>query len=54
MPFVSPKQELWMRVNKPQIWARWVAEYGHAKGYFNYLKKRGGTKKKGGKRGKKV
>lgn len=32
MPFISAKQEAWMKINTSVLWHKWVKEYGHAKG----------------------
>ncbi len=29
MPFKSKKQEIWMRINKPDLYRAWVKKYGH-------------------------
>ena len=35
MPFKSRKMEAWMKVNKPEIYKRWLKKYG------SLIKKRG-------------
>lgn len=37
-PFRSPKQEVWMWINLPDIAKKWHKEHGHAPGYSKYLK----------------
>lgn len=39
MPFVSPKQQIYLKINHPEIHDRWQKEYGNAKGLSKYLKK---------------
>lgn len=29
MPFVSAKQEMYMKIRMPKIWKKWVTKYGH-------------------------
>ena len=41
MPFESKKQELWMRINKPQMYKEWVSKYGHYKGNAPKKKSKG-------------
>jgi hypothetical protein len=41
MPFKTKKQELWMRINKPKVYKKWVKKYGHHK---SLRPKRGGKK----------
>jgi len=28
MPFQSEKQKKWLRINKPEVYKRWMEEYG--------------------------
>jgi len=46
MPFKSPQQEVYLWIHHPDIARRWYEEYGHAKGYKEYLKKIKRKKKK--------
>jgi len=40
MPFESVKQELWMKINKPELWKRWVERYGHHPGLKKYMEQK--------------
>lgn len=37
-PFASPRQEIFLRLNHPEIWQKFYNEHGHAKGYKKYLR----------------
>ena len=39
MPFLSPKQQIFMKINHPSIHDRWQKEYGNAKGLSEYMKR---------------
>jgi hypothetical protein len=45
MPFSSPQQELFLKINHPDLWRKWYNEHGHAKGYKEYLRKNKRRKK---------
>lgn len=40
MPFNSARQEYFMMINHPDIWRKWVADYGHHSGFKAYVKKK--------------
>lgn len=44
MPFKSRDQEIWMRINKPELYKKWVAKYGHFK--KSKRKKKKGVRRK--------
>jgi hypothetical protein len=43
--FQSASQEIYMAINMPDLWKRWVKKYGHAAGYQALLRKK--KRKKG-------
>ena len=40
MPFKSCDQEMAMKIHAPEVWKQWVQEYGHAKGWDEYKKRK--------------
>ena len=46
MPFRSPEQEIWMRINKPTLWRKWKKKYGSTPQLNSFLEKEGRRKRK--------
>ena len=46
MPFQSPQQEIWMKLNLPSLYKDWVKKYGHAKGYKKRVSQNARKRKK--------
>jgi len=46
IPFKSAAQEYYLQINFPEIYRKWVREYGHHPDYYDYLRKKKRRKKK--------
>lgn len=46
VPFLSPKQQIYLKINKPELHDKWQKEYGNAPGLSEYMKKVHRRKKK--------
>ena len=46
MPFKSPKQQIYLKINHPKIHDRWQKNYGNAPGLSEYMKRTRKNKKK--------
>lgn len=45
MPFKSPQQELYLMINKPELYEKWKKKYGHHPDFKKYLKQKNESKK---------
>jgi len=39
MPFLSPEQQVWMAINMPDLYKKWIAKYGSHPEFKSYIRK---------------